>query len=216
MEKDYDSLIADNEMKKKDLVARMRTKKQIFIQAATDFSRQWFLKTAKKEITEHPEIAKEIGSERLKEIKDELNVLIKNVPDYILDYLNKKELWWHEKEEERMLYIRGRRLPDNLEKALRIMFGEKLGVLLAQDGFVKLKPGSNPNESYGVWAEVGSYQTYSKQPMYPYSLNVPDNLFTIINEYYSMISGAQRLNEELNRLKLEKEQSNISDIWDSL
>lgn len=213
MTKDFDSLILKAKEEKENTLKQMESIKEQFILECIKFSQEWVQNQAKSQVKANADLANDLGIEKLKELKEEVNNLIDEMSSLIRQYLNKEELWWHTNEDEGYYFIEQYKIPDKYEKQIRYAFGE-LGIILSKYGIVKVSSDGSKDD-YKIWAERKQYGGYGK-PMYPYSIEVSKSMIDIMNRYIEKIKEAQEKNKEIKRLTEEKKKSDISELWDSL
>ncbi|MGG1664477.1 hypothetical protein [Brevibacillus sp. NRS-1366] len=187
-----------------------------FKAALIPFVQQQFKTEAEKVIKRNPELVKELGIEKLKELKDELAILSANAPDIINEFFDEEQLWWDLKENEHLYFCSGKYLPDHLNKALRLVIG-KFGELFSKYDLIKIKPtGQN---DYDVWIERDEYTRSHKhngRPSYPNRLECTPDIINYVSEYKDYINNAKRIQSDINKIQREKESTAAIDLWDSL
>jgi hypothetical protein len=208
LSKDYDGLLENLYDEKEQLVLEMDKIKQDFLQEVILYSKDWFNVEAKALITRKSDLAKNIGVDKLRNLKAEVHTLITNTEALVLDYLDKEEYWWHQQErKDYQSYSYEHRPPEGINEAIRHMCG-KLGLIFAQEGFVRLKQ-TGFTKDYDVWAKNG-------KPYYPYGSPLSDQVVNLYKEYNNLVAKAQEINAKISQLKKEKEEISVVDLWESL
>uniref|UniRef100_UPI00301A6741 hypothetical protein n=1 Tax=Oceanobacillus massiliensis TaxID=1465765 RepID=UPI00301A6741 len=155
----YDEQISAKENEKVKLIEKMELIKDEYLKEIEKFSRDWIQTTTKREVTGNPDLALDIGKEKLGELKRKVESLIEKLPTLVNQYLNKNELWWHKKEDKAWYSQLENRILSKIEREVQFMYGE-LGIILSEYGFVRVEP--KGFKDYGIWAEKNGYGMYGK------------------------------------------------------
>ncbi|MED3550160.1 hypothetical protein [Cytobacillus praedii] len=206
MSNNFDTLISNAISEKENLKIKMEEYRVTFKHQISEFSKQWFMNTAKLEIEGSPELVKSVGIDRLRELKREIENLADNSPELVDKYLDNEELWWNLKEDLTSRYSSDNRIPRKIEDEIRIMFGH-LGKLLSKDGFVDV---SINRESFATtWHLNGKIR-------YPFGINFPSSIEATYREYSKLKIAAIEKNDEIKNLQNEKDKADVGNLWDSL
>jgi hypothetical protein len=186
--------------------------KREFIITSESFVADWFITMTRKIITTNPEKVKSIGVERLREIKKEVQELSKQSKELVEEYLNSEYVWKGESFDYRHC---NNRLPEKIDKAFKNMLGN-LASILKVDGFVKVKVKvKEPNMYYPDSIRDYWSDSYGKLK-YPNWIDYTEDLLKMIKDYGDCLEKLEKSNHSLEKLKREKEELSIEDIWDSL
>ncbi|WP_369902017.1 hypothetical protein [Bacillus manliponensis] len=213
MQKDFTLLIADEEKEKEELITQMEDTKVKFKQAVITYAKDWFRKQAKLEITDKPRLAKRLGAEQLRNLKKRIEDLINQSEQLVDEYLDDNSIWWH-LSEKKWIVPYNDRIPGEIHKAVKLMFGE-LGVILAEAGFVELNPiikQYTSGREHNLWVE----DDIRRRPCYPYPLSFTSEIKKIYTEYHELAKRTEVRNGNIKKLQAEKEESHVGDLWDSL
>lgn len=206
---DYDQQIAQHVDMKTELIGAMAFKKDNYLKELTTFTAEWFEKTTLSALKSDGGKFFELGDEKARELKREIEKLKDKSSELVSEYINKKELWWHEKENDELYYEQNNRLLDEQEKPIRIMFGE-LGKILIKYGIVK-DPSVSSNAS--SWR----YDDYSQSNLkYAAHIKFTDELININNQYIRLIEKAKPINDKIKIIEEKRKRENVELWWQSL
>ncbi|MBA9027122.1 hypothetical protein [Peribacillus huizhouensis] len=213
MSKNYEILILNCESAINDIINKMEEVRIRFKSAAVPYVKEWMGHTARNEIKENPELAEKVGEVRLKELKSEVNILIENAVHLVDEHLDNKTIWWHLNEQQEKSYCENNRIPDDIEKAIKYIFGQ-LGVVLSKDGFINVSSATGQYK-YKPWIESGN-KYMDEKPIFPYAIVIPIEMKTIFIEYQTLLKSAQEKIKAIEALKKEQKQTKVAALWDSL
>ncbi|KMY50292.1 hypothetical protein [Peribacillus loiseleuriae] len=213
MSENYEVSISNYESVINDVINKMEEVRIRFKKAAVPYVKEWMGHTARNEIKENPELAEKVGEKRLKELKSEVNALIENAASLIDVHLDNTTIWWHLNDQQDRSYYENNRIPDDIEKAIKYIFGQ-LGVVLSKDGFINLSSTSG-QQKYKAWIESGN-KYMDEKPIFPYAIIIPKEMKAIFIEYQTLIKSAQEKIKTIEALKKEQKQTEVAALWDSL
>lgn len=170
-----------------------------------------FMNKSKDLVVTNPEKAVELGTEKLRHLKTDVEKLIANSSDIVDKYFENENIWWHIKENNIIYkHYNDHRLPDFLDGPLRFSYGE-LGKIFEEHSFIRIPLDHEKSFSY----ESGFTKTGGKVK-YAYGFNVGSTIIDIYKKYSLLHEKAMGLRNEIEKIALEKKKSSIGDLWDSL
>lgn len=189
------------------LTGIIQIKQEILLQIEV-FVKEWYDEKVKNEVIKRPEHTKYIGVEQLKKLKDELRILIDNVPNLIDAYLVNNGIWKHEQLEiDEVRYNSGvsvtYKLKQSFLEEIKRLF-EDCGKLLMKYGYVGSKY-YNPD-----W----NIQHNSDKIVYTSKYDISKPLEKLINQYENKLINLCNEAYLLNKAKSEKEQVEALNLWD--
>ncbi|GEM_PF-5201866 len=206
---DFEQQIAQRVAMKTELIGDMVLKKNNFLKELTKFTAEWFEITTLSAVKSDGGKFFELGDEKAKELKKEIEKLKDKSSELVSVYMNKKELWWHEKENDGLYYEQKNRLLDEQEEPIRIMFGE-LGKILIVYGIVKDPSGSNNSSGW-------SYDYFNQSKLkYANHIKFSDELIHISNQYIRLIGKVAPINAQIRSIEEKRKRENLEDWWQSL
>lgn len=202
----YDEQIQTLDKLLANAVIRMKEIHQDFMAATTEFMKSWYAELTKQKVTGATKLTKQLGIEKLSKLKAEVSKLQENTPQIVNDLINDVRIWWHMRNEEKVdLHFK-----DNVSKSLRLIAG-KLGPILERYGYITTDP-QEPG-FWREWDEYGLNRPPNARPYYPHHLNWSDHMKSIIDEYDDLMRDALQYSSELKKLKAEKTQYEVEDLW---
>jgi len=135
----FDTKIQELEKREAALRDQMEETCQEFLQVTSKFAIEWFQSRVQQEVTSRPKLAKQLGVERLRQIKSELKALVSEAPNIVNKHINSKKYWAHrgalpdksgDHEVVWRYSILGRRGPDELEGAVSQLLGYAGAILV--------------------------------------------------------------------------------------
>jgi hypothetical protein len=214
--RNFDQEIEAKRTNFEEYLQQMSNTRKQFKDTLVPFVQQQFKIEAEKAIKGNPEIVKELGVEKLKELKDELTTLSASTPDIINEFFDKEQLWWDLKENDEYLFCSGKSLPDHLDRALRLVIG-RFGLLFAKFGLIKIK--ATGQNDYGVWLERDENtrsHKYNGRPSYPSKIDCTPEILNHISKYREYINEAKKIKADIRRIEREKESTAAIDLWESI
>ncbi|WP_419884987.1 hypothetical protein [Paenibacillus sp. B-A-8] len=206
----------DNEIQTKEIEAaaikeEMAIIQQEFKTELTVFFSDLFRKKSKELVITNPDKAVELGEDKLKKLKTDVENLITNASEIVDRHFENENLWWHMKENNTTYkHYNDHRLPDFLDNPLRFSYGE-LGKIFEDHSVIKIPLDHEKTSSY----ESG-FSKLSGKVKYAYGFDVSKTVIEIYKKYSSLHEKALGLRKEIEKIGLEKKKSQIGDIWDSL
>ncbi len=213
MTENYETSILNYESVLSEIINKMEEVRIRFKRAAVPYVKEWMGHTARNEIKENAELAEKIGEKRLKELKSEVNALIESAVSIVDVHLDNNSIWWHLNDQQDRSYYENNRIPDDIEKAIKYIFGQ-LGVVLSKDGFINVSSAIGQHK-YKAWIESGN-KYLDEKPIFPYAIVIPQDMKTIFIEYQTLIKSAQEKIKTIEALKKEQKQTKVAALWDSL
>lgn len=202
----YDKEIKEAENQLKSAIARMKVIQKEFMAQCVTYIKSWYVDITKQKVTSASKLTKQLGIEKLSQMKAEVSRLQEQSPEIINDFINDVNLWWHLKENDQLETT----FKEDISKALRLAAG-KLGPVLEKYGYITTNP-SEPGY-WREWDEFGINRPANPRPYYPYPLDWTDNMRTLVDEYQELIREAIQYRDELKKLKAEKAQMEVEDLW---
>lgn len=207
MSENFDTLIIEAEAQVEGLKKEMEQFKHEFKMHLIPFVQQWYKDFARNTVSDEPNLVKELGVEKLREIKDEVNELIEDVPNLVDSYMDNNELWWHLRKDRRPKLER-RKISDEIDKEIRSLLMD-IAILLHKYGFMEANGGALSHEfQHGS----GSYA----KPIYPLGVQYSNELEDTHSNYITRVDRTVAALHRIEKLKEEKEVQNAGDLWDSL
>ncbi|KOS61713.1 hypothetical protein FJQ98_02900 [Lysinibacillus agricola] len=206
---DYDLQIAQKVNEKAKLIGDMEIKKECFLDELTKFTIRWFDETTLSTVKKDGEKFAALGDEKAKELKREIEKLIERSSELVSEYMEKENIWWHEKEDSSLYYPQNNRLLEKQENAIRIMLGE-LGKILIKYKIVDASAIYTRDYS-GGWNYDGQ-----RRLKYAYGITFTEELYKINNEYIKLIEQAQSINNRIKYLQEQRKSENVGEWWQSL
>lgn len=205
-------MIEDKKKQKQEVLKQMEDKKESYLTELSKFTYDWFEKETLSTIKSNADKVVELGADRAKKLKSEIETLKDNVSNLIMKYMDEDYLWWHTNETKTSYYSYDHRLLDIHERKIKIMFGE-LGNIFITYGLVKAGSKYNRHHSSG-WIHDG----YGDKSLvkYGYGLSYLRELLDVNKEYLGLIEKAQDINEQIEDIEDKKKRENIEDWWKSL
>lgn len=93
--KDFEALLRANEAQMNPLVHQLHELRQSYIQTLKTFLKNWFMEIATKFVTTNLETTNAIGTDKLKQMKFEVNALSDTAETLIDKPFSNPEMWWY-------------------------------------------------------------------------------------------------------------------------
>ena len=213
----FDSRI---EAAQKDLevtFANMEQLREEFIAATVEFMEPWYWDQTETMVTRRPEITKQLGVDKLAQLKADVKSLQENCATIAAEFLADERLWWHQKRGEQAYSYHENRPPGGLDKAVRLIAG-KLGPILERYDYLSGKLDRiSPLQSHEVWRErdaSGSYHPANARPYHPYGFDWSERMRAVLKNYADLLQEGVRQASEIDGLKHAKERSEARDLWE--
>jgi len=192
--------------------------KEKFIEITGSFCTHWIVDYARREaIHDRPEITEMLGA-KLKDFKNEVQILAKRAPELIKKEFAKKEYWKHYETSDQIskdqqsdyfnnnyykYKFTGNRQPEILDNGIRMVIGQ-LGIILEKYNY------SNPEKnSLDRWEKEGI-------PYYRYGFDWSQKMKEVSEIYAEKLKKFQELNHKLKGTIKEEKQFKAQKNWDSL
>jgi len=213
----YDEAIAQEKLGREKTLNEMKALSEQFEMEVVSFISEWYVSTAEKYVLQNPDNTIELGTQKIGEMKHEIENLVEDSENIVKRVFREDEVWWHRILDfnDPHFYISGSdRQPKELEIAVRLVAGH-LGKILSQYGYVKVT-GTRFSESE-VWREydrTGNYKMGGR-PIYPYQLDWTDGMKKKISEYRDLGRKYIDITKKINEIEERKKESLAKRIWES-
>lgn len=151
--RDFDSEIQQVELKIEESKVEMANAYDEFMKETVEFFKEWYLEEAKRTVVNNPEIAVNLGEEKLRKLKGEVNELAGGTEKIVKEKLDIDGIWWHKVENKLDYVTYSIRLPDFLQTKFEIIAGV-LGVIFEGYGFFTI-PSENIRDRNSDYARSG-------------------------------------------------------------
>jgi hypothetical protein len=203
MAKNFDGEIAAANQRLKQLNESLVLIRREFLSNAATFLKSYFDKEARDQVMKNPDMTNSLGDERLKQFKDEVRELQKDVANICAKLVNADEHWWDGQEIISRFEVRSDGKTYVLDKPMRLAAGQ-LGPILERYGYADGRS----------WREHSPGASEGK-PCSP-DFVWPVALKEIAKKYRNTINDAKLQIEELSRLDKEKRSCEAGERWDDL
>ena len=205
MEKDFAKEIEAKKVLIQESLAEMKQARTDFVKGIVPFADKWIRKIARQYIERNPERALKLGKESLSLLKTKVAKLCSDIESICGDVFSSDEYWPETRE-----------LLQKNQLGIRIVFG-KLGTILEEFGFVKTQSQTEKSqESWNQYDSSGNRREFDGTPVYPHSIELPDDLRDVLEEYRKTILRKDSMLEDIKRLELETLQAQATTLWDSI
>jgi|GEM_PF-4563069 len=205
MEKDYSKEIESKRVLIKTSLSRMEKVRIDFAVGIRPFAKKWIQTIARQYIERNPENALKLGKERLTLLKTRVNKLCEDVESICKEVFSSDEFWPETRE-----------LGSQNQLGIRIVLG-KLGIILEEFAFVKTKAQTEGDqESWNQYDGSGNRREFDGTTVYPHSIEIPDEMKNLLEEYRNLIQRKDNLIGEIKSLEFEKLQIQATKLWDSI
>jgi len=206
--RDFDGEILQKESEIGKNKAEMANVYDEFLNGMVEFFKVWYIEESKNIVVNNSEIAIKLGEDKLRELKNGVNVLVDEAQTIVQDNLYLEELWWHKKENNLTYSTYSSSLPDFFETRIKIIAGE-LGGIFEMHDFFKIPSEAMRNHSV-------DFVRKGQKIWYKRNLVISKSLMDVYKKYVQLIDKTKTLKYELQNVNDEKKKLNIGDIWDSL
>ena len=209
----FDTKIQELEKREAALRDQMEEICQEFLQVTSKFAIEWFQSRVQQEVTSRPKLAKQLGVERLRQIKSELKALVSEAPDIVNKHINPEKYWAHrgalpdnggDHEVAFRYKIQGRRGPDELEGAV--------SQLLGYAGAILVKHRIANTERRVDWHVNGG----GGLPGYTHGYEWSDNMMNVMRLYSELYDEWLKLHQESKEVQRQKGEAEAKDLWDQV
>ena len=181
-----------------------------FLQAAEEFLNQWFLREASERVREKFDLTRDLGKEKLAEMKTEVRALQGETSSMIQEYLTDSSLWWHKKQDEQDYVCEGQFVPPKINYALRLIAG-RLAPILEKYGYLILDL-----ENPGSWREcskIGLYYFRHARPFYHKALDWSPRMKSLMTMYHKLHTEGLYHKDEIDRLRQGIATAEAETLW---
>lgn len=204
----YDAKIQAAIDEKSSLQRQMDELCATYINTCSRFFASEFQEVVERAVTSKPEIAQQLGLEKLRELKAELKKVVDDVPQIVSKHLDKDTIWEHR-----------RPLPEGIEKEslpgfdLRHNAGKKveaeLHEIMGHVGRLIINYGLDEGRQQTGWERRGN-----GLPRYRYAVahNIPD-MNDPIKRYKELFDKFVKAHVNIIKAKREKEEAIAKDLW---
>jgi len=209
----FDTKIQELEKREAALRDQMEEICQEFLQVTSKFAIEWFQSRVQQEVTSRPKLAKQLGVERLRQIKSELKALVSEAPDIVNKHINPEKYWAHrgappdnsDDHEVAWRYtIRGSRNPDELGGAVKQLLGYA-GAILVEHGIAN-------TERRVDWHVNGG----GGLPGYTHGYEWSDNMMNVMRLYSELYDEWLKLHQESKKVQRQRGEAEAKDLWDQV
>ena len=218
MSEDLDLLIQKKEKELNPLRTRMEELRLQFINETAQFAAKWFDEITRLYVTKRSDVTLSMSKEKLAEMKNRVNDLVKNADRIVRTALSDPNIWWHQaprKNDSVFQYEQvGSRFPELIDKPIRRALGG-LGVVLEQYGY-GVTVGSAPRESYQeYWYERTEDYAAGPHPYFPHLLLWSGDMQHTMTQYDELFKQAMKVLLEIQKLKEEKKSRQAGELWNA-
>lgn len=205
MEKDFAKEVASRREQIQAIGTQMEKMRGDFIHGVSPFVRQWIETIARQYIERNPEKALKLGKERLPLLKNKVKKLCDDAASICEGIFTNHEFWPETRE-----------LITQNQLGLKTVFG-KLGTLLEEFELVKTKAQTEGDqEQWNQYDSSGNRREFDGTAVYPHSIELPENMKKLLEEYRNSFQRKDALNAEILGLEFEKLQLQATNLWDSI
>lgn len=209
---EYDSKISEAKTKKDNSLKEMESLSKNYIETYTNFLQSEFPRIVEKSVTENPETAQNLGIEKLRELKSELNEVVSKLPEIVRQQFDTDSIWEHRQA-----------LPKDFEKESLPAFdlthnaGKKVSEqwheIMGHIGQLILKYNlDNPNRDYKSWEVRGKQLPRYKYAISPMSAEAKP-LGELLAQYKKKFEEYVSAYTEELKLEKQKQQAMAKDLW---
>ena len=219
---EFDEKIGKGQINLESILSEMNDLKESFILSATEFLKPFWEEKARTIVKGEPELLKELGNEKVFELRREVKKLGDNTADIVKSHLNAGKIWWHL---DQSISYRSTNYYDSFEfvsdppseqdNALRLAAGE-LAKLFEKHGFFSQK---HHHERTNLWRSFNKkggrgILPSSKLPYYPSIWFWTKEMASTMYKYENLREKVQAIQKEIKELKKEKEENEADNLWD--
>lgn len=177
--------------------------RQGFIRVGTEFTRNFYEETLKREVTNNHAITAKHGSDGIAKMKARLKELQDRAPTFLTEHVDKDVLWAHRSNDPSYSHKK-------VEESMRFCLG-MLGEILEEFGY------HDPKSREHAWREYdasGNNKIMNGRRRYPYGLEYSRELKQAEQQYTSTLLRMAEKQKELRELVRKKGESEAADLWD--
>ena len=209
----FDTKIRELEKREAALRDQMEETCQEFLQVTSKFAIEWFQSRVQQEVTSRPGLAKQLGVKRLGQIKSDLKALVSEAPNIVNKHINPEKYWAHrgalpdksgDHEVVWRYSILGRRSPNELEDAVRQLFGYA--------GAILVKHRIANTERRDDWHVNGG----GGLPGYTHGYEWSDNMMNVMQHYSKLYGEWLKLHQKSKEVQRQRGEAEAKDLWDQV
>lgn len=181
-----------------------------FIRETEEFVIMWSKDNIESKVKNNPEITKNLGLDKLRELKSKCRNLIQEMPSIVKTKFDNFSIWSHEmsisdlEKESDFRFDYEHKLEKGIDELLRQILGH-VGVLLTEYEYIKYTPGS-----------VNEWDKTSDGFRYAYGFFWSNGMKETKKEYLNKNEKFLDLIKELNSTKIKKEEAEAEDLWNQV
>lgn len=180
-----------------------------YIEVLSQVIQNWSMETIETAIMDEAEITKSLPEEQLREMKEEINLLLGQYPGLVQAELDTDQMWPHRMDipkdlhKDRMeIQLAVERRRARVDESIRRLLG-RVGLILRKHGFI--------DESRRIW-DFGP----DGRAAYRYPLPRGRETEALMAEYFELLRGYGEVAYELRDLEHTKEAEEAKKRWDRL
>lgn len=205
MEKDFAKEIESRREQIQAVCDQMESLKTEFTKGVSPFVKHWIETIARQYIERNPEKALQLGKERLTLLKRDVKKLSEESESICGEIFSNKDFWPETRE-----------LITQNQLGVKMVFG-KLGTLLEAFELVKSQAQTEGDrEPWSQYDRSGNRREFDGTAVYPHSIELPDSVKKLLEEYRNCFQRKESLIREIEGLEFEKLQVQATNLWDSL
>jgi hypothetical protein len=219
---EFDEKIGKAQINLESTLSEMKDLKESFILSAAEFLKPFWEEKAREIVKGEPEFLKELGNEKVSELRQEVKKLEVNTAKIVKSHLNAGKIWWHL---DQSIGYRSTSYYDSFEfvsdppseqdNALRLAAGE-LAKLFEKYGFFSQK---HHHERTNMWRSLykkggKGVLPSNKLPFYPSIWSWTKKMASIMYKYENLREKVQAIQETIKELKKEKQENEADNLWD--
>lgn len=198
--------INEHENNIKQIILEADNIKKDFLFQIEFFIKKWYEDTIKNEVITNAKNTKELGTEKLKSLKEELNILIDKAHSLVNLHLSNNDIWKH----ENIDVINGNLDKMTLTYKLDDKFRGEINELLGYCGDLLVKY-NYENTFYGDWRKDNNSKKIEYVGGYALSMEVNK----LIVQYEDVLNNLSDEVYELRNAKRSKEQAEAFNLWNN-
>ena len=171
------------------------------------YFQKWYMDITKNKVKNNPDLTKELGGSKLSKLKIEVKNLLSQTKSIVNEFIEKNSTWWHEKPGVK-------KVPDfteSMSQNLRYIAG-KLGPILEKYGYITSDP-ADPS-LWREWDKMEFNRPQNARPFYPQHLDWEEPMRDMIAEYEELMTEGIHYSHSIKKLKKEKAQLEVDDLWE--
>jgi arginyl-tRNA synthetase len=212
--------ISNYEKKEEELKVSLLDSIKPIIENCKKFIKEEYKRIVEKEVKSKPDITKDLGIEKLKELKKELNELIEKANEMIDKEFNKSNYWIHQtysnEKAERELsseYSIDKIIEKLLTHNLCVLLGY-VGEMINRYGYINIDAYHEESLYYRV--PYAEWKRENGRIIYGYGICFPDYLENSINDYSKQLKIWRDIICKLKELKNQLNKQEATDLWDQI